>query len=123
MKRYDADMWRDSMYVATEGEWVKHSDAVAAIEAAKREETERLQEIGAEFSAAIKTREGRILGAMIEQGVTALQSHIEAVIYVASAAARQEERTRAAEIARKYGVGDFSTSGQIAAEILGGAKP
>jgi len=42
MKRYDFDSRRGCIYAAQEGALVKHSDALAAIEAARQEEREAI---------------------------------------------------------------------------------
>lgn len=58
------------------GELVQFAEALPTDGAAADAEGERLKAIADEFRKAIPTPDGAILAAMIEQGVTALESHI-----------------------------------------------
>lgn len=66
--RYDQDM-DGSMEPSGTGRWVRFEDHDAELAAYRAV-------IAAELRSAIPTSDGAVLAAMIEQGVTVLQSHI-----------------------------------------------
>jgi hypothetical protein len=78
MKRYD--IAEDGLWECDDGEFVTYEDVQAAIAEVVQAETERLRAIGDALSACIGTQEGCVLGAMIAEGVTQLESHIKAAI-------------------------------------------